>query len=151
MREYTMMRWLFIFARMAMGGIFLLAGVPKMLNPHGFSEMVYNYLILPDPLVNIVALGLPALEVVCGVALVLGVFTRGASLIVAVLMVSFMVAIAYTRIIGLDIACGCFSVSPEDAAAGGSAWTLVRDATILLLSFVVLVGAFSKGQDPHKL
>jgi len=47
-------RTLFLLSRLFLGGIFVYASYDKLLHPVPFAEIVYNYQILPDPLVNLV-------------------------------------------------------------------------------------------------
>ena len=49
------------------------------------------------------------MEVLAGLALVLGVKVRGASLLISLLLVVFVSLTAISAMRGLDIDCGCFS------------------------------------------
>ena len=62
----------------------------------------------PDAIANPVGLALPFVEVVLGVLLVLGLFTRIAAAVGTVLMVAFIIGIAQAWARGLTIDCGCF-------------------------------------------
>ncbi len=125
--------------RVLMGGIFLYAGYDKVLNPEQFALIVYNYRLLPDRLVNAVALVLPWVEIVAGAFLVLGLFPWASVTVYSGLVMVFMTGIVISLIRGLDITCGCFSTDPEGARM---TWlTFFRDSLILvpgLLSFPVL-------------
>lgn len=129
------MRLVTVVPRVVFGLLFVWAGAVKIADPHAFAETVFNYQILPDVLVNPVALYLPWLEAVCGLFLVVGAFTRGAALVLCTLMLVFLAALGYNFHRGLDVACGCFS------AGGGEsdlAANILRDVTILLLGLLVL-------------
>jgi uncharacterized membrane protein YphA (DoxX/SURF4 family) len=56
---------------------------------------------------------LPWLEAVCGLALVVGRYQKGAALLVSLMMVVFTTIILYNGYRGLDVACGCFSLSAQ--------------------------------------
>ena len=95
-------------SRLGLGGIFLLAGLTKLGVPASFADDIRAYeLPLPDPLVQIMAVGLPPLEVGLGVWLLAGLFTRFAAAISGGLMAIFLIAISQAAARGLDINCGC--------------------------------------------
>jgi len=100
-----------------LAAVFAFAAVPKIANPEAFSEVVYRYHLLPDALVNGVAVFLPWFEAVCALALVAGMrFRKGALLGVGLMLLVFIAAMAINLHRGVNISCGCFSVSGEGAA-----------------------------------
>jgi uncharacterized membrane protein YphA (DoxX/SURF4 family) len=104
-------------SRLGLGGIFLLAGLTKLGVPASFAEDIRAYeMPLPDALVQIMAVGLPPLEVGLGVWLLAGLFTRFAAAISGALMAVFLVAITQAAARGLDINCGCVAAGPPGAA-----------------------------------
>jgi uncharacterized membrane protein YphA (DoxX/SURF4 family) len=130
--------WLAIATRIALGSVFLLSSAGKIANPEAFAEIVANYQLLPPQLVWITAVVLPWLEAVCGLALIIGRCQRGAALLVCLMMVVFITIILYNSYRGLNVACGCFSLSatePSDVALntlrnlvllGAGVWMLIR-------------------------
>jgi uncharacterized membrane protein YphA (DoxX/SURF4 family) len=94
--------------RVGLGVIFIVAALPKLQDPVGFSKSVSNYHLLPEIVERVLALVLPPMELLVGVCLIAGVVDAGASLITFVLMVVFTVAIGSALARGLDISCGCF-------------------------------------------
>lgn len=118
-------------ARVLLGSIFIVASLDKILHPGLFARAVYNYQILPDPAVNVVALWLPWLEVVAGVSLVLGFWARGSILVLTGLLVVFLGALGFNLARGLDVACGCFSTRSKGPTG---ALTLLRDSLFLLVA-----------------
>jgi len=127
--------------RLALGAVFIFAGVPKIMDSAAFAGAVYNYQLLPDVLVNLVAIFLPWLEVVAGAFLILGVWLPGAIIIYNGLMLTFMAAIIISAVRGLDINCGCFSTGASEAIG----WkTIARDMSLLLASLYLLFAVFVK-------
>jgi uncharacterized membrane protein YphA (DoxX/SURF4 family) len=127
-----------LISRLILGGIFVYASFDKILHPHEFAEVVYNYQILPDALVNLTAILLPWLELCAGVFLILGLLLRGALFTCNMLLAVFLVALAFNLARGLDIDCGCFSSSAGPSTGGSMLLYLLRDAFLLamgLLSF----------------
>jgi putative oxidoreductase len=90
------------------GGIFIYAGVLKMLSPVRFASGIDNYKILPWTIGVALAFYLPWLEIFCGVALVFRFLYRGALSILTVLILVFIIATVAAKVRGLDITCGCF-------------------------------------------
>ncbi len=138
------MRILATVARIALGLIFLAAAWDKIANPAAFAKIIHNYQILPDVLVNGLALTLPWLEVVVGACLLVGFAPRGASLAACLLMVVFLGATGYAYSKGLDTQCGCFTTKTDEAI---SANTFIRDGTFLVLALIVAVDSFWRPRE----
>jgi putative oxidoreductase len=120
-------------ARLAIAGVFLYAALPKIADPAGFAKSIFNYQLMPDAVINPMALFLPWLELVCGLAL-LGapLLRRGALFLNAGMLVVFILAISSAMLRGLNIDCGCFSTSGAGTRAA---------LPHLLLDIVLLVAA----------
>jgi uncharacterized membrane protein YphA (DoxX/SURF4 family) len=101
-------RRLITLLRIALGAVFLMAAVPKLGDPEGFAKSVSYYKMLPVTVERVMALTLPPLELLVGVALILGAVDAGASLVAFLLMVVFTAAVGIALARGLDISCGCF-------------------------------------------
>jgi len=126
-----------VILRWAVGAIFIYASMDKLLNPSAFAVAVYNYRILPGGLINLVAITLPWLELICGILLIIGLFPRAGALILSVLLLIFFSALSINIYRGIDISCGCFSVSTGTDRIGLS--TLLRDLSILPMSVQILL------------
>jgi uncharacterized membrane protein YphA (DoxX/SURF4 family) len=131
-------------ARVAFGLLFVLASLDKIAHPDAFARIVYNYQILPEVLVNPLAVLLPWLELVCGAALTLGVLPRGAAAILCGLLAVFLGAFLFNLHRGLDVYCGCFSTTP--ARGGPTGLYLARDAAMLVLGLAVLRSSLRRGR-----
>ena len=125
----------FVALRVLFGLVFLAAAVSKAAWPVEFAVIVANYQILPDALVNPVALLLPWVEIVCGAALVAGVWPRGASLVLGGLLVVFLAALGFNVMRGLSVQCGCFTVSPQADVSMHA--DMIRDAVVLAVGLLV--------------
>ncbi len=123
--------------RLAIGAVFLYAGVVKGLDPQGFAKAIYNYRILPDGLINPMAIVLPWVEVVVGASLLMGLWVLGGSLLASGLLAAFAAALGLNLARGLDIDCGCFSTA--GTGQGDTLWYLVRDLGLLAMSLQVLL------------
>lgn len=84
--------------RIALGVYFVKAGVVKALDPVVFLKAVRLFDMLPESpaiFINATAIVLPWLEILCGVALVLGILRRGAAAIIALMLSVFSPAIFF--------------------------------------------------------
>ncbi|MHB9073171.1 MAG: DoxX family protein [Desulfobaccales bacterium] len=105
--------WMYHFLRLALAGIFIYAGMIKLLDPKAFAHAIAQYDLVPEGLLPLVAIGLPALEVLAGLGLILEV--RGSLGTIAVLLFVFLVILGYAVSQNLDIDCGCFTADELDA------------------------------------
>jgi len=127
--------WLGLLARLVVGAVWLVAGVLKVGSPSESIHSVEAYQIVPDSVSQWIGVGLPAVELVIGIALVLGVFVRGASVISAILLAAYVVAIASVWARGIKIDCGCFGGGGADPNAASSyPWEIARDVVLFAVS-----------------
>jgi uncharacterized membrane protein YphA (DoxX/SURF4 family) len=140
--------WLVSRAQIALGIVFVISALPKLADPPSFAHMIYNYRILPGGLVNLLALVLPWFELLAGVALLLGLWTRTSAALVGFLLVVFIAAISFNLYRKNAIDCGCFDVT----AAGRSAAErlsdmrrdILRDLGVLALAAEVVFASREK-------
>jgi len=129
--------WLTIRVQLALGIFFVAASLPKLVDPPSFAHMIYNYRIVPGALVNLMALTMPWIELLSGLALILGIWKDAARTIIAALLLVFIVAISINLARNNAIDCGCFDVT----AAGKSHeeriadmhFVVIRDLGMLLM------------------
>lgn len=124
--------YLNLLVRIAVGAIFIYASFDKIFNPGQFARIVYNYHLLPTDFINIFALILPWVELICGISIILGIYKEGGVLALNLILVSFIIALGVNLIRGVDIECGCFTVSSK--AKGGILGLLIRDLGLLVLT-----------------
>lgn len=123
---------------LALGLLFVIAAWPKVVDPPGFAKALHAYHLLPGWAVFPVALALPWLEMLCGLALLAGLWKRAASTWIALMLLGFIGALSINLVRGRPVDCGCFSV-------GGSVrtdaerlremkWTILRDLGMLAMA-----------------
>jgi uncharacterized membrane protein YphA (DoxX/SURF4 family) len=108
--------------RVFIGLLFVFSSLDKIVDPAAFARSVANYGLLPASIPVIIATILPWVELLCGFAVLFGVFLRGGSLVLSAMVVIFTLAVMSALFRGLDISCGCFT---QDSAAGHIGWTKV--------------------------
>jgi putative oxidoreductase len=127
--------------RWFLGFVFIYAGVMKASDPHGFADILCAYRLLPEWVINPVAILLPWIEIVVGVSLFLGIWIQGGALVASSMLTIFAFALGINLLRGLAIDCGCFGAANcKDPIS----WLyLVRD--ILLLAIGAYVFFFDQG------
>ena len=128
-------RFLYLIARMLVGGTLVYASISKLHSPLEFADKIAAYHLLPDRVINPLALGLPYFELACGLSLLTG-FAIGTGAMGTILMLLvFTTATILAHLTGRVVDCGCF---------GEHSWLdtsfpiiLTRNMLLLLLAFVV--------------
>ena len=125
-----------VLARVVVGAVWVVAGVLKLPDPNANVRAVRAYQLLPESVVPVVGHGLPILEILVGVCLLLGLLTRVAAVVSVVLLLAFLTGISSAWARGLSIDCGCFGggAGPVANAQAQYPWDLTRDLGLLLLS-----------------
>jgi putative oxidoreductase len=110
-KRYLTHPWLTIRVQLALGAIFVIAALPKIADPPSFAHMIYNYRLVPASLINLSALVMPWVELLAGLALILGVWKTAARNVTGILLAIFIIAISINLIRDNAIDCGCFNVA----------------------------------------
>jgi uncharacterized membrane protein YphA (DoxX/SURF4 family) len=121
-------------ARLILGGVIFVAGALKV-GAIGESILaVRAFRILPYELTSVVGTILPFAEILLGLLIMAGVFTRMTGILGALLMLAFTIAIISAWSRGLTLDCGCFGgggvISQEEAFAAYP-WDIARDIGLM--------------------
>ncbi len=131
--------WAGVVARLVVGGVWIAAGMLKLPDPAESVRAVRAYRLLPEATVHAVGYGLPALEIIIGLLLILGLGTRIVAAISAVLLTLFIIGIASAWARGLQIDCGCFGGGGYAADATSKyPLEIARDVGLLLASLLLV-------------
>ncbi len=122
-----------IVLRLVLGAMFVYASYYKIMSPGAFAHQIYNYKLLPIWAINPIALTLPWLQFLCGLALIFNRGALAASLIITGMLLVFQVALFSALLRGLNISCGCF----KSGGAPATWLTLGRDFLLVILSGLV--------------
>lgn len=132
--------WIATAARLVLGVVWIVAGSLKLTDPSASVRAVRAYRLLPDTAAQLIGAGLPLVEVVLGVLLIIGLGTRACAVISTLLMSAFVVGIASAWARGLQIDCGCFGsggqLGPGQRPTYG--WELLRDIGLVLLAVLLV-------------
>jgi uncharacterized membrane protein YphA (DoxX/SURF4 family) len=136
--------------RIALGGVFLAAGVLKVGSPNLFAETIAAFRILPQFFIAPLAIGLPLFEIGLGLYLLLGLFTRVAAIVAGIELLVFAAAIASIVVRGISINCGCFG----EADSSPASWLdVLRDLVLAALTLPLIFvgpGAFALDRRMQK-
>lgn len=139
-----------LIVRLFLGGMFFYMGVNKIVGSVAFLKHVHLFEMLPsDPpyYLNATAIVLPWLEVLCGTALILGVWIRGGATQIALMLCVFTPAI-FMRALAIHNADGTPFLDIEfDCGCGGGPviiWKKLLENTGLFL--LALFALFSQSR-----
>ncbi len=114
--------------RVYMGWIFLQASLGKIPDPAIFAQNVANYRIIPYLAINLVAIVLPWMELICAFFLFFGLRIKATATILSGLLFLFTLFVIINIFRGVSMNCGCFDTVGEPIG-----WAKVTQNTIWLL------------------
>jgi uncharacterized membrane protein YphA (DoxX/SURF4 family) len=95
-------------AQLGIGGVLLFAALAKIPDLATFAQQVHNFRLTPLWSDNLLGVTVPWIELVAGLALVLGPRRRAGAFVALALMLVFTLAVGAAWARGLDFRCGCF-------------------------------------------
>lgn len=109
MKQILNNQLLLLLIRLTLGVFFLLASIGKIADPALFAREIANYRLMPELIVNLMAIAIPWIELACAVFLIAGIRMKANAAIIAGMLVVFIGAIGSAMARGLNINCGCIS------------------------------------------
>jgi protein-disulfide isomerase len=135
--------WASLAIRIVLAAIWGVAAISKISDPRRFVQAVRAYDATPEWLSKAIGYGLPILELSLAVLLLIGLITRYAALVSALLFVAFIVGIAQASARGIKIECGCFGGGGESDSTA-YALDILRDSGLLVLALFLVIWPLSK-------
>jgi len=126
---------LLVLFRLVLGGLFVYAGIVKVLGPLDFAQNIRNYRLVGQSLSFLAAVILPWLEILAGLALAAGVWRRASAFVISALLGCFIVLTLVTIVRGLDVDCGCFGAFSRKSGFG----VILEDLGMLYMGLALLV------------
>jgi uncharacterized membrane protein YphA (DoxX/SURF4 family) len=135
--------WADMALRLAVTGLFLLAGWTKVTDPAAFALSIQGYQMVPGQVVEVMAWTLPWLEIFCALAL----WSRPALrlsgwILITGMLVVFTAAKTAAVVRGLDISCGC---TTSDSPL--TWWSVGENLIWLVLAVVGTASEAGSGPD----
>ncbi|HEY1049539.1 MAG TPA: MauE/DoxX family redox-associated membrane protein [Prosthecobacter sp.] len=125
------------------GGVFVYAGLLKVMDPISFLDDIRSFDLLGDPWDAWLAMGLPWLEILAGLAVMSGFLRSGGMLILNGSLLIFLAAILISWWRGIDIRCGCFGHSDATSSYRD---LILRDLLLLAAGLVLVWHGKSKAE-----
>ena len=130
--------WIELAARWILGLTFIYASFHKIISPADFAKIVYGYDLFPEIFINLIAIIIPFLELIAGLALIIGVCPRSAAIVINGLLLAFIAVLAINLIRGHEFDCGCFSAGQSGYSSSPKV-TLVRDVIYFILGLQIIL------------
>jgi uncharacterized membrane protein YphA (DoxX/SURF4 family) len=132
-----------VLARWFLGGFFIYMGLSKALHPVEFLKLVRQYDLVQNHLaLNLIAAGLPWLEIFFGLLLLLGVAVRGSALMLVAMLVPFTWIILHRALAMHSLGGIAFCAIKFDCGCGTGevliCWKLVENSLLILVSLALL-------------
>jgi len=134
--------------RSVLGGVFVVAALAKIGDSASFALQVHNYRLAPVWSEHLVAIVLPWIELVAGLALVTGLRARAGATVALVLMGVFTLAVAAAWARGLDFECGCFG---KASASRIGATKLAENLLLMMVALLASLRAVRPDSEPPPL
>jgi uncharacterized membrane protein YphA (DoxX/SURF4 family) len=108
--------WPYRIIRIGLAALFIYGGIIKLIDPRAFARTISAYDLVPEMLLPIVAVGLPIIETMAGLSLLLDI--RGSLAVIASLLGMFILVLGYGISLNLNVDCGCFGADDLNKQAG---------------------------------
>lgn len=129
-RPWVGRSWVGLAFRLVLAAVMIYAGAVKLFEPNGAREAIAAYRLIPESLVDMLGWALPIGQVVLGLLLLVGLFTRLAALAAALLMGAVAIGVAIVWARGYSIDCGLLgggAAISEEGRAWHYAAEILRD------------------------
>jgi len=142
---------LVLICALAVGAVFIYAGVDKLRDPLHFSDSINAFELLPAALIDPIALALPIFEIICGIMIFLPPTRRVGAMALTFASFMFFAALLSALLRGLTLDCGCFGAGVpsrprmwaelglDTLLVGGAAW--VYFSSLLRAGLIAEAGA----------
>jgi uncharacterized membrane protein YphA (DoxX/SURF4 family) len=141
-----------LLARLILGGVLIWAGAAKVTRPTLSALAVRAYKILPYDFAGYVGQALPVVEILVGLLIVVGLFTRVSAAGGGLLMLAFITGISWAWAHGYSIDCGCFGGGGNIAASQTQyPLEILRDVGIAACAVWLIVRPHSPYSLDHRL
>jgi uncharacterized membrane protein YphA (DoxX/SURF4 family) len=120
--------------RFILGAVFAVAAWHKFPAPQALADAIIGFQMVPESMALIVAIILIWHELVCGVFMLLGLWTRATTIVISGMLAVFQVGLISVVVRGIEVDCGCFGSFSEMEVGW---FTITRN--FILLTFCLLL------------
>ncbi len=135
-----------LLVRVVLGGVLVYASWHKIADPPDFAKIIYNYRLFPPASIHMLAVFVPWIELVAGLALISGIGLRGGALMAGLFFSFFILALSYNLLRECPTICGCFDTHASgrdltvDEKYAKMGKEIVLDCCLVVAAFYVLCG-----------
>lgn len=128
-------------SEVALAGMFLWAAFNKLRPPNGpqlFSDSIHAFKLgLPEILFRAATSVTPWIEVLSGLCLLLGIWSRAAATVLSSLLLLFIALLASVLARGLPVECGCFGKMSPFCPEKVSTCNIYQNLVLLALGLLI--------------
>lgn len=137
-------RWVGLMARLILGVTLIVAGLLKVTAVDSSIAAVRTYRIVSWDFAKVIGTAMPVVEIIVGLAILVGLLTRWSALLGALAMVAFIAGIASVWARGISLDCGCFGggglrQDPWPTVVHGYIKDIVRDTGLFLCGLWLVI------------
>ncbi len=130
--------------RVGLGGLFCLAAWTKLGDIQSLAEAIKGFQVVDakthEHLIVFGAYAMPWVEMIAGVMLVLGLWTRAASAVIALMLVMFTAALIHVILDdSISVDCSCFGDLKIGGCSASVGWCQVIRDVVMLVPAVYLI------------
>ena len=129
-------------AQIAVGALLAWAALAKLADLPAFARDVHHFRLMPVAGENLLAIVMPWVELVAGLALLLGMRARAGGLVALGLLALFTAAVGLALARRLDIECGCFGTA---SASRVGVLKLLENLALLALACLAVLPSRQAG------
>lgn len=136
----TFASWLSLIGRLGAGQVFIFAGLIKVADPTEVARSIQAFgVVTHEGLISTAAFILPWTEIIAGLLLVAGLFTRAAATVILLLLGAFVALIWHTISQGKSLECGCFGKIQLVCSGPLDECNLIQNGVLALLALCPLI------------
>ena len=136
----TFASWLSLIGRLGVGQIFIFAGLVKVADPAEVARSIQAFdVVNNDSMISLAAYVLPWTEIIAGLLLVAGLFTRAAATVILLMLAGFVALIVNAMNQGKELECGCFGKIKLFCDGPLGRCNLIQDGVFAALALLPLI------------
>jgi uncharacterized membrane protein YphA (DoxX/SURF4 family) len=129
--------------RLALAGVFIWAAWVKLEDPQAFADAIKGFKLLKSPegdhLLTLATFAVPWVEMLAGVVLVMGLWSRAAALLLLVNLLAFIAAIWSVLARGISTKCGCFGEFSPFCPETITSCNIIQNAVLAVVALVIVL------------
>ncbi|GAB5497056.1 MAG: hypothetical protein Phyf2KO_21360 [Phycisphaerales bacterium] len=138
----TFASWLSLIGRLGIGQVLIFAGLMKIADPGEVAKSIIAFDVISrdnETLISLASHIIPWTELIAGVLLVMGLFTRAAATVAILLLAGFVMLILHALKLDQPVSCGCFGDIKLFCKAEITNCNLIQNGVLALLALFPLV------------